>query len=134
MVLLTVGLAIALLQKPVEVPVSSNQDLAIEAAFRHQRHNVRVRGHGIVMRVLADDLKGSRHQRFQVELSSGHTLLIAHNIDLAPRIQRLKKGDRVEFSGEYEYNPKGGIIHWTHHDPKNRHPGGWIKHQGVTDQ
>ncbi len=133
-VLLTIGLVFALLQKPLDVLAPSEQDQAIEAAFRQQRHNVQVRGQGVVIRVLADDLKGSRHQRFLVELSSGHTLLVAHNIDLAPRILKLKKGDPVEFSGEYEFNPKGGVIHWTHHDPRGRHPGGWIKHQGVTYQ
>ncbi len=133
-VLLIVGLAVAYLQKPYEDPSRVGQDKAIKAAFLSQRNDVQVRGQGIVTRLLADDLKGSRHQRFLVELASGQTLLVSHNIDLAQRIETLKAGDLVEFYGEYEYNPKGGVIHWTHHDPKNRHPGGWIKHQGVTDQ
>ncbi|QOY51204.1 DUF3465 domain-containing protein [Candidatus Sulfurimonas baltica] len=40
---------------------------------------------GDVIRVLSDDNTGSRHQRFIIRLSSGQTLLIAHNIDLAPK-------------------------------------------------
>ncbi|MBA2590746.1 MAG: DUF3465 domain-containing protein, partial [Gammaproteobacteria bacterium] len=61
-------------------------------------------------------------------LSSGQTILIAHNIDLAPRVSSLNEGDVVSFSGEYEWNPKGGVVHWTHRDSDGRHSAGWIKH------
>jgi hypothetical protein len=99
----------------------------------HSR-NVQVQGGGIVTKVLADDNDGSRHQRFIVQLGSGQTLLIAHNIDLSRRIDALKKGDRVAFYGEYEWNPQGGVIHWTHHDPAGRRLSGWVKHNGRTYQ
>jgi hypothetical protein len=92
------------------------------------------RGAGTVTRILADDNDGSRHQRFILEVGAGRTLLIAHNIDLVPRIAGLEVGDAVEFYGEYESNDKGGVIHWTHHDPKGRHVGGWLKHGGRTYQ
>lgn len=93
-----------------------------------------VSGHGVVTRLLADDSEGSRHQRFIVTLASGQTLLIAHNIDLAPRIAALKSGDSVAFNGVYEWNAKGGVIHWTHRDPSGRHQPGWLRHGGQTDQ
>jgi hypothetical protein len=83
---------------------------------------------------LSDDLDGSRHQRFILKLASGQTVLISHNMDLAPRIDSLRKGDMVEFYGEYEWNPKGGVVHWTHHDPNGRHVAGWLKHRGKTYQ
>ena len=87
-------------------------------------------GSGTVIRLLSDDNKGDRHQRFIIRESSGRTLLVAHNIDLAPKIYSLQKGGIVKFCGEYETNSKGGVIHWTHHDPKGRHVGGWLEYQG----
>lgn len=118
------------------VPVEGHEALAgdIEGLFERRASDVQVRGAGTVLRTLSDDNEGSRHQRFILELPSGHTLLIAHNIDLAPRIHSLNKGDHVEFFGEYEWNDRGGVIHWTHHDPQGRHVGGWLKHQGRTYQ
>ncbi len=84
---------------------------------------------GRVTRLLGDDNEGSRHQRFVIETSKGQSLLVAHNIDLAPRVP-VAMGDRVRFRGVYEWNERGGVIHWTHHDPQRRHDGGWIEHQG----
>lgn len=102
----------------------------IQQAFQQQHNNVQVRASGVVKAILADDHEGSRHQKFILLLKNGLTVLVSHNIDLAPRIENLQKGDTVEFYGEYEYNPKGGIIHWTHHDPERQHIDGWLKHQG----
>lgn len=103
---------------------------SLALAYQNRQSDVQVEGSGRVVRLLADDNKGSRHQRFLLALPSGQTLLMAHNIDLAPRIDGLKIGDTVAFYGEYEWNNKGGVVHWTHHDPKGRHPGGWLKHNG----
>lgn len=94
------------------------------------RPGQQVQGSGRVTRILSDDNDGSRHQRFILQLSSGQTLLIAHNIDLAPRVSSLKAGDTVQFYGVYEPNSQGGVIHWTHHDPQGRHVAGWLEHNG----
>jgi hypothetical protein len=103
-------------------------------AFEQRTSGVQVEGQGVVLRVLPDDNDGSRHQRFVVSLASGQTLLVAHNIDLAPRVVGLREGDAVSFRGEYVWNAKGGVIHWTHLDPGKLHPAGWIKHNGEVYQ
>ena len=82
-----------------------------------------------VYRVLPDDTKGSQHQRFLVHSPDGHSLLIAHNIDLAPRVP-IDEGSEVFIRGQFEWNDKGGVIHWTHHDPRGRHDGGYITFRG----
>lgn len=107
---------------------------AIQAAFNAQQSGVQVQGEGVVSTVLADDNDGSRHQRFILKMRSGQTVLVAHNIDLAPRIALLASGDTVAFNGVYEWNAKGGVIHWTHHDPAGRHTTGWLRHAGQTYQ
>lgn len=117
-----------------ETQSTTDDSEKIQQAFKQQQSNVQVQASGRVKAVLADDNDGSRHQKFILELSNGLTVLVAHNIDLAPRIENLKKDDVVEFYGEYEYNPKGGVIHWTHHDPQQRHIAGWLKYQGKTYQ
>ncbi|MCX5957684.1 MAG: DUF3465 domain-containing protein [Cyanobacteria bacterium] len=109
-------------------PVSDAGDQAIARAFQAQRSGVQVASDGVVERVLSDDNAGSRHQRFILRLDSGHNVLVAHNIDRAPRLRALKPGDRVAFFGEYAWNGKGGVIHWTHNDPNGRHIAGWLSH------
>ena len=101
-------------------------DEIIYELFTNQESNVQVRGEGVVVNLLSDDNDGDRHQRFILELMSGQTLLITHNIDIAPRLNGIAVGDHVEFYGEYFYNQQGGGIHWTHHDPDNRHIDGWL--------
>jgi uncharacterized protein YceK len=113
---------------------SSSADQEIADAFANQQSGLAVSDSGVVDRILSDDTQGGRHQRFILRLASGQTLLITHNIDIAPRISRLSVGDSIDFSGQYEWNDKGGVIHWTHHDPSGQHQIGWIKHGGITYQ
>ena len=102
----------------------------LRSVIAARRSDTQVQGSGTVTRVLSDDNDGSRHQRFILRLATGESLLVAHNIDLAPRVAGLKVGDTVSFNGEYEWNDRGGVIHWTHHDPRGSHVGGWVEHNG----
>ena len=102
----------------------------IMQAYQQQQSNIQIRAQGVVKAILPDDNQGSRHQKMILKLNNGLTILIAHNIDLAPRIDGFRKGEIVEFYGEYEYSQKGGVIHWTHHDPQGKHINGWLKYQG----
>jgi hypothetical protein len=96
--------------------------------FQSRRSGVELETGGWVVRVLADDREGARHERFLVRID-GVSVLVAHNLDLAPRVP-LEVGDSVQLRGEYEWNAKGGVIHWTHRDPDGRHDAGWIRHEG----
>ena len=115
----------------IELSTETNEDALLANLFNTSQSNVQVKGSGTVIKMLADDLEGDRHQRFILELASGQTLLVAHNIDLAPKILNLFVNDSIRFFGEYEWNDKGGVIHWTHDDPSGIHENGWLLHQGI---
>jgi hypothetical protein len=102
---------------------------SIAEAYRARRSNVQIEGVGRVVRVLADDREGARHERFILQVAGGVSVLVAHNVDLAPRVP-VAAGDSVALRGEYEWSPKGGVVHWTHRDPGGRHEAGWIRHDG----
>lgn len=103
---------------------------AAREAFEQQASGRMLRVEGRVVRTLADDRSGSPHQRFIIATDSGQTLLVAHNLDLAPRLDGLKAGQAVTVYGEYEWNDQGGIMHWTHDDPAGRHDAGYIEWLG----
>lgn len=125
---LAVGLSVLSACGPAAA-IDQDGAATIESLFESRSSDQVVEVLGTVQRILSDDNEGSRHQRFIVRLSTGRTLLVAHNIDLADRVP-LRLGDTVSLRGEYEWNDQGGLIHWTHHDPAGERPGGWVEHAG----
>ncbi|MCA9302987.1 MAG: DUF3465 domain-containing protein [Phycisphaerales bacterium] len=101
----------------------------LERAIDNKESGVIIEAAGVVVKTLPDDNDGDRHQRFIVKLPSGRTVLVAHNIDLAPRVP-VHEMDIVEMKGQFEWNDQGGVVHWTHHDPGGWHEDGWIRHDG----
>ncbi len=134
--ILLIGIALfQLSDKQTNLPhsiLTDNQQ--IHVAFENKNSNVLVTGSGTVTKILADDRKGRKHQKFIVKIDQKLTILIAHNIDIAPRINNLAAGDTLFFKGEYEWNKQGGVIHWTHHDPSGNHANGWLQHNNILYQ
>ena len=108
-------------------------DNAVQQAYADHRSGQWLETSGHVGRVLSDDNEGARHQKFILELDGGHTVMVAHNIDLAERIP-VRRGAALAVRGKYEWNDRGGVIHWTHHDPDGRIQGGWIMLDNVNYQ
>jgi len=113
-----------------ESTTQSELTYSVQDAYTQKQSNVQLEMTGFISKLLPDDDEGTRHQKFIVKTASGLTVLVAHNIDLAPRISTLQKGKSITLYGEYEWSQRGGILHWTHHDPNGRHPDGWIDYQG----
>ena len=83
-----------------------------------------------VVRLLKDDLFGSKHQKWVVQLANGREVAAVYNIDVTPRIP-LKVGDLVSMGGQYIYDHGGGLIHWLHEDRRARRPNGYVELNGV---
>lgn len=108
-------------------------DAAIVADYHNHQSNVEVTADGTVARVLPDRTSSTGiHEQFIIKLSSGDiTVEVEHNISIAARVP-VALGDHVIVHGEYIWTAQGGLIHFTHHDPKGTHEGGYIQDNGTT--
>lgn len=70
------------------------------------------------------------HEQFDVRGDDGRNFRVIDNVDLAPRVP-VAPGDRVTVRGELVGSETHPIVHWTHHDPRGRHEGGWIERAGA---
>jgi Protein of unknown function (DUF3465) len=107
-------------------------DRALCAAYSAGRSHVEVVADGRVTRVLGvQPGRVSPHEGFLLSLASGCRLVVRveANTDFTGSIP-MAAGQSVLVKGEYEYYPLGGVIHWTHRDPRGRHEGGYIETGG----
>lgn len=113
-------------QRPTRLDgqVASKDPSALDA-FSSKLSGIFITAEGEVARILPDDLKPPRHQRFILSTDEGLSLLVAHNIDMAPRAE-IELGARLRIRGQYKWNKQGGIIHKTYPAPRGKGEGGWI--------
>jgi Protein of unknown function (DUF3465) len=115
---------------------SSEPNADVYDAWREQRSYVEVTAQGSAARIFGIRKGPSgAHEGFLLHLrgAAGHglTVKVEDNIDITGPVP-LQAGDDVELRGEYIYDPRGGIIHYTHHDPRGAHPPGYIRVRGRT--
>lgn len=81
----------------------------------------------VVVRVLGE--RGSRsgvHEGFIIRVGR-RTLKVEDNVQITGPVP-LRRGDAVSLLGQLECDDE--VIHWTHHDPRGRHMGGYVKVNG----
>jgi hypothetical protein len=128
---LSAALALALLTGCAGTAATPN-DAAVCDAYHAGRSRVEVVADGSVTRVFGvRSGRTSPHEGFLLALASGCTLVVRveANTDFTGTFP-LARGERVAVKGEYEFYPLGGVIHWTHRDPRGRHEGGYIEAAG----
>ena len=107
-------------------------DAALCSAFRDARSHVEVVADGHVTAVLGVAAgRVSPHEGFLMRVGSGCDVVVRvdANTDFTREFP-LSRGEAVVVKGEYEYYSRGGVIHWTHRDPRGRHEGGYIEIDG----
>jgi len=84
---------------------------------------------GTVLRVLPlHEGPSGMHERFIVALSAGGTslpLYVTDNVSVG-QLAPLRAGDPVTVKGELAFDDLGPLLHWTHRDPRMRHPPGFV--------
>lgn len=98
---------------------------AAERAFTRRMSGVVLTIPGRIVRILSDDERPPRHQRFIIRTVLGQSLLVLHNIDVAARVP-VRVGDMVTVRGEYVWNEEGGLVHRTHGQIRGG-ARGWIR-------
>jgi hypothetical protein len=88
---------------------------------------------GVVTRVYSTARgESGSHERFDVRIASdsaSQTVFVADNITVGEAAP-VRDGSDVIVKGVLEIDPAGPVIHWTHHDPRMRHPAGFVEVQG----
>jgi hypothetical protein len=89
-------------------------------------------GHGTVLGVLGTRGGPSgEHEGFLLKLDQQCDLLlrVETNVDITGPVP-LEVGEVVTVKGQFEDDANGGVIHWTHHDPRGRHVSGYVEADG----
>lgn len=121
-------LASTLEQTGIEEIDLSPDNTEFEKAYKAHSKKTELSVQGTVVKILQDDTKGSQHQKFIISVNH-RSVLVANNLDIGRKIP-VKVGDEITIRGEYIWNEKGGVLHWTHRDPHKQHPDGFIYHNG----
>lgn len=109
----------------------TDPNAAVYDAWQNGRSRLEVTATGKITRLFGIRAGPSGlHEGFLVRLSgaAGHglTVRVEDNVDITGLIP-LSAGENVEVRGEYIYDESGGLIHFTHHDPRGRHAGGYVR-------
>jgi hypothetical protein len=75
--------------------------------------------------------RSGMHEHFRVRSDDGVEVEVADNVSIA-RPCPVKPGDHIEIRGECTraYADGSPLVHWTHRDPRQRHPDGFIQLDG----
>lgn len=112
-------------------PQGNGQDSDLIDAVNNRRRVNFVEGSGLlVVSVLPDDTNGREHQKWVVQLSNGKLVQAVYNSEMCPQVP-LQEGDIVDMGGEFIWTPKGGLLHWLHHDPRGNRPDGYVTLDGT---
>lgn len=122
------ALALVLAGCSTALPAADNERALADIASHRSGAEEVVTGQ--VVRVLPNSHgPAGVHERFVVDVVAGAShlpLYVTDNISIA-QAAPLRPGDLVTVKGELAYNDIGPLLHWTHRDPRMRHPPGFVE-------
>ena len=95
-------------------------------ASQSSGNEVLVSGHVVALLGTRESRSG-KHEGYLVKLNKNCDLLlkVETNTSITGPIP-FTHDEPIVLKGVYVYDPLGGLIHWTHHDPSGRHMNGYV--------
>lgn len=117
---------------PANVPYQID-DAQIIQAQSQQARKVELTVTAPIKKMLREEDYREPHQRFLLMLSNGTTVLVANDLQYGTYAP-VQEGNVVRIHGEYIWNERGGVLHWTHKSDEPRHESGYIDFNGMRYQ
>lgn len=117
---------------PANVPYAVD-DAQIIQAQSQQARKVELTVTAPIKKMLREEDYREPHQRFLLILSNGTTVLVANDLQYGTYAP-VQAGNVVRIHGEYIWNERGGVLHWTHKSDEPRHESGYIDFNGMRYQ
>lgn len=108
-------------------------DAALCRAIAARASGTEVIADGTVSSVLGTNVGSSGpHEGFLLHVRGGcgATLRVETNVGFTGPIP-LRAGEVVTVKGEYDHDPDGDVIHFTHRELHGRHPSGYVELNGT---
>ncbi|MDP3509818.1 MAG: DUF3465 domain-containing protein [Candidatus Melainabacteria bacterium] len=117
---------------PANIPYAVD-DAQIIQAQSQQARKVELTVTAPIKKLLREEDYREPHQRFLLILSNGTTVLVANDLQYGTYAP-VQEGNVVRIHGEYIWNERGGVLHWTHKSDEPRHESGYIDFNGMRYQ
>lgn len=117
---------------PAGVPFAVDDGQIIQAQSQQAR-KVELTVTAPIKKLLREEDYREPHQRFLLILSNGTTVLVANDLKYGT-FAPVQEGNVVRIHGEYIWNEKGGVLHWTHKSDEPNHESGYIDFNGMRYQ
>lgn len=112
-------------------PGDVHDDKQLQTAIQNKKNAYFVEAANLsVTQLLPDDTQGLPHQKWVATLSNGLKIQIVYNLNMGLKVP-IKVGDKFAVGGQFIWTDQGGLVHWTHEDPKQVRPDGYVMYNNV---
>jgi hypothetical protein len=128
----TLALALTLLAGACSGQAEQPNNAQVCSLYASGSSGVEVIAQGTVLGILGmHNGPSGEHEGFFLKLNQECDLMlrVETNVDITGPVP-IQNGETVTVKGQFEDDAEGGVIHWTHHDPRGRHVSGYVEANG----